>query len=76
MLFRLQVKLSQFMDENNPNERDLALFVDLVVMGKCQEVWVFGDKNLQRHGDRDCKSNQTQAKDKIFQSRLQGEKTK
>ena len=24
-------------------ERDLALFIDLVIMGKCQEVWVFGD---------------------------------
>ena len=24
------------------NERDLALFMDMVLMSKCEEVWVFG----------------------------------
>lgn len=32
--------LPQFMLEKN--ERDLALFMDMVLMGKCEEVWVFG----------------------------------
>lgn len=31
----------QFMDENT--ERSLALFMDMVVLGKCSEVWVFGN---------------------------------
>ena len=31
----------QFMDE--ATERDLALFIGIVLMGKCQEVWVCGD---------------------------------
>lgn len=39
----MHLLLPQFMDDNNPKERDLALFMDLVVMGKCREVWVFGD---------------------------------
>lgn len=33
----------QFMDDRNPKERDLAMFMDIVLMGKCDEVWVFGD---------------------------------
>jgi len=33
----------QFMDDNNEKERDLALFMDIILMGKCQEVWVLGD---------------------------------
>lgn len=30
----------QFMSESR--ERELALFMDMVLMGKCEEVWVFG----------------------------------
>ena len=33
----------QFMDDNNEQERDLAIFMDIILMGKCQEVWVLGD---------------------------------
>ena len=34
--------LPQFMSETK--ERDLALFMDMVLMGKCEQVWVFGEK--------------------------------
>ena len=34
--------LPQFMSETR--ERDLALFMDMVLMGKCEQVWVFGEK--------------------------------
>ena len=40
----MHLLLPQFMDDNNPKERDLALFIDLVIMSKCQEVWVFGER--------------------------------
>ena len=33
----------QFLDENNPSERELGLFFGIVLLGKCSEVWVFGD---------------------------------
>lgn len=33
----------QFMDDANPKERELALFMDIVLMGKCSEVWVLGN---------------------------------
>ena len=34
----------QFMDDSNPEERYLAThIINYVLIGKCQEVWVFGD---------------------------------
>lgn len=32
----------QFMDDGNPAERNLALFMGLVLLTKCDQVWVFG----------------------------------
>jgi len=34
----------QFMDDNDPDERELALFFSNAVMSKCSEVWVFGER--------------------------------
>ncbi len=31
----------QFMDDDA--ERELALFMDMVLLGKCEELWVFGE---------------------------------
>lgn len=33
----------QFMCEANPAERNLALFMDIVLLSKCSELWVFGE---------------------------------
>ena len=33
--------LPQFMSEEK--ERDLALFMDMVLMGRCEQLWVFGE---------------------------------
>ena len=33
----------QFMDDQNPRERELGLFFGKVLMSKCMEVWVFGE---------------------------------
>lgn len=33
----------QFVNDEDPEERDLALFMDIVLQGKCQELWVLGD---------------------------------
>lgn len=32
----------QFMDDDNPVERDMAMFMNYVLLGKCSELWVFG----------------------------------
>ena len=34
---------TQFLDDNEPGERELGLFFGNVLMSKCAEVWVFGD---------------------------------
>ena len=34
----------QFVNDEDTGERNLALFMDIVLMGKCQEVWVLADR--------------------------------
>lgn len=33
----------QFLDDSDPKQRELALFFGLVLLGKCDELWCFGD---------------------------------
>lgn len=33
----------QFMDDNDPAERELDIFMDVVLLGKCSELWVLGE---------------------------------
>jgi len=34
----------QFMDDDDKEQRELGLFFALVLLGKCDELWVFGEK--------------------------------
>jgi hypothetical protein len=34
----------QFMDDSDKEERELGLFSALVLLGKCDELWVFGER--------------------------------
>lgn len=34
----------QFMSDSSKKERDLAMFMDIVLLSKCAELWVFGDR--------------------------------
>ena len=34
----------QFMDDGSEAERYLALFMDIVLLSKCDQMWVFGDR--------------------------------
>lgn len=31
------------MNDNIPEERDIAIFMNWVLMSKCEQLWVFGD---------------------------------
>ena len=33
----------QFLSDEDPTERKLGLFFGIVLMDKCQEIWIFGD---------------------------------
>lgn len=35
---------SQFMDDDNPTEREIALSMNMAVLRKCNELWVFGKR--------------------------------
>ena len=37
------IYFTQFMNDNDRKERDLALFMDIVLLSKCVELWVFGE---------------------------------
>lgn len=37
------IYFTQFMDDNVPEERNTAIFMNWVLMSKCVELWVFGD---------------------------------
>jgi len=39
-----QLMFPQFMDDSDPEERQLALFMDVILLGKCSELWVLGDR--------------------------------
>ncbi len=34
----------QFLNDSDPNERELGLFFGNAIMSKCSEIWVFGSK--------------------------------
>lgn len=34
----------QFMDDSCPKQRKLAIFMGLVLLSKCKELWYFGDR--------------------------------
>jgi hypothetical protein len=34
----------QFMDDSSPEERQLAMFMNMIMLGHCEEIWVFGDR--------------------------------
>lgn len=34
----------QFLNDNDPRERELGLFFGNALMSKCSEVWIFGDR--------------------------------
>ena len=37
------IYFTQFMDDNIPEERNIAIFMNWVLMSKCTELWVFGN---------------------------------
>ena len=34
----------QFLDDENPDERELGMFMAIIMLTKCAELWVFGDR--------------------------------
>ena len=58
----------QFMTDDNPAERELALFMDIVLMGKCSEVWVLGERISEGMEIEIAKAKQRRQKVRYFNS--------
>lgn len=41
--FAPHLLLPLYLSDDDPEERELALFMDIVFLGKCNELWVFGE---------------------------------
>ncbi|MGN0575042.1 MAG: DUF4406 domain-containing protein, partial [Ruminococcus sp.] len=37
------IYFTQFMRDEIPDERKTAMFMNMVLLGRCEELWVFGD---------------------------------
>lgn len=51
-----------YLSDDDPAERELALFMDIVFLGKCNELWVFGEnitKGMQMEIDKAKKRRMT-----------------
>ena len=42
--FAPHIHYTRFMDDRDPVQRELALFFGIVLLGKCDELWVFGGR--------------------------------
>ena len=42
--FAPHIYFTQFLDDNNPSERELALLFGREMVKRCDELWVFGDR--------------------------------
>ena len=52
----------QFMNDEEPTDRELAMFTNMVLLSKCEELWVFGNTISQGNS----KSRKAKNEDKIF----------
>ena len=42
--FAPHLPFPQFMDDSSLEERQLAMFMNMIMLGHCEELWVFGDR--------------------------------
>lgn len=61
----------QFIDDENPEERELALYMDVVLMGKCQELWVLGDTISEGMGIEIGKAKKRRQSVRYFNSKFE-----
>ena len=59
------------MKDNDPAERELAIFMDIVLMGKCSEVWVLNEIISEGMDIEIAKAKQRRQKVRYFNSRFE-----
>ena len=45
--FAPHLLLPQYMEDSDPQQRALSMFMNMVFLGKCNELWVFGERRSE-----------------------------
>lgn len=60
----------QFMNDEEPTDRELAMFMNMVLLSKCEELWVFGNTISQGMGQEIAKAEKRRMKIRYFDYEL------
>ncbi len=60
----------QFMNDEEPTDRELAMFMNMVLLSKCEELWVFGNTISQGMGQEIEKAEKRRMKIRYFDYEL------
>ena len=60
----------QFMNDEEPTDRELAMFMNMVLLSKCEELWVFGNAISQGMGQEIAKAEKRRMKIRYFDYEL------
>ena len=61
----------QFMDDNNPEERQTAMFMNMVMLGKCEQLWVFGENYSKGMKEEIQKAKERRKKIRYFTEKME-----
>ena len=61
----------QFMDDDDRETRELAIFFALVLLGKCDEIWVFGERRSEGMEREIAKARKRNMPIRYFNSRCE-----
>ena len=65
----------QFMDDSDRDERELGLFFAIVLLGKCDELWVFGERISNGMSREIAKAKKRGIPVRYFNSKFEEEST-
>lgn len=60
----------QFLNDEEPTDRELAMFMNMVLLSKCEELWVFGNTISQGMGQEIAKAEKRRMKIRYFDYEL------
>ena len=61
----------QFMDDNNPEERQTAMSMNMVMLGKCEQLWVFGENYSNGMKEELRKAKERKKKIRYFTEKME-----
>ena len=61
----------QFMDDDNPEERQTAMFMNMVMLGKCEQLWVFGENYSNGMKEEIRKAKERRKKIRYFTEKME-----